>query len=66
MFRVVRLEFETPSGSRYELYARNVLLKSSPHTERIPLACNDPKGNWRAHIHDVATGQSQQISFGVA
>ena len=66
MFRVVRLEFETPSGGRYELYARNVLLKSSPHAERIPLACNDPKGNWRAHIHDVATGQSQQISFGVA
>jgi hypothetical protein len=65
-FRVVRLEFETPSGERYELYARNVLLKSTPHTERIPLACNDPKGRWRAHIHDVTTGQSQELSFGVA
>ncbi len=65
-FRVVRLEFETPSGSRYELYARNLLLSSTPHTERIPLACNDPKGRWRAHIQDVATGQSQELSFSVA
>jgi hypothetical protein len=65
-FRVVRLEFETPSGDRYELYARNLLVKSTPHIERIPLACNDPKGRWRAHIHDVATGQSQEVSFVVA
>jgi len=65
-FRVVRLEFETPSGDRYELYARNLLVKSTPHIERIPLACNDPKGRWRAHIHDVATGQSQEVSFSVA
>ena len=64
-FKVVRLEFETPSGGRYELYARNLLLKSTPHTERIPLACSDPKGRWRAHARDVATGQSQEVSFGV-
>jgi hypothetical protein len=62
-FRAVRLEFETPSGDRYELYARNLLLKSTPHTERIPLACNDSKGRWRAHIQDVTTGQSQEVSF---
>jgi hypothetical protein len=64
-FRVVRLEFETPSGGRYELYARNLLLRSTSHTERIPLACNDPKGRWRVHIRDVATGQSQEIGFDV-
>jgi hypothetical protein len=64
-FRVVRLEFETPSAERYELCARNLLVRSAPHTERIPLACNDPKGRWRAHVQDVATGQSQQVSFGV-
>ena len=65
-FRVVRLEFETPSGDRYQLYARNLLVKSTPHTERIPLACNDPKGRWRAHVQDVMTGQSQQVFFRVA
>ena len=65
MFRVVRLEFETPSGDRYELYARNLLVRSSPHKERIPLACNDPKGRWRLHVHDLATGQSQDMPFSV-
>lgn len=65
-FRVVRLEFETPSGGLYELYARNLLLRSASHTEHIPLACNDPKGRWRAHIRDVATGQSQELFFDVA
>ena len=66
MFRVVRLDFETPSGEIYELYARNLLLRSASHTERIPLACNDPKGRWRVHIRDIATGQSQEVSFVVA
>ena len=65
-FRVVRLEIETPSGQRYELYHRNLLLNGSPHTERIPLAHNDPKGRWRVSIRDVMTGHSQQASFTVA
>ncbi len=64
-FRVARLEVETPSGQSYELYERNLLLKDAPHTERIPLAHNDPKGRWRISIRDVMTGQSQQVSFNV-
>ncbi len=63
--RVVRLELETPSGRPYELYARNVLFKSEAHTEQIPLACNDPRGRWRARIHDVITGHSQDLNFDV-
>lgn len=64
-FRVVHLEFEIPSGKPYELYARNVLVKSESHTERIPLACNDPKGHWRARVHDVITGVTQELFFEV-
>ncbi|MCX6620959.1 MAG: beta-galactosidase trimerization domain-containing protein [Acidobacteria bacterium] len=63
--RVVRLELETPSGQPYELYCRNILFKSEAHTEEIPLARNDPKGRWRARIHDVVTGHSQELSFEV-
>jgi hypothetical protein len=55
----------TPSGQNYDLYERNLLLKDAPHTERIPLAHNDPKGRWRISIRDVMTGQSQQVSFNV-
>jgi hypothetical protein len=64
-FRVVRLEVETPSGQTYQLYERNLLLNGSSHTERIPLAENDPKGRWRVSIRDVMTGQSQNASFEV-
>ncbi|MGH9396853.1 MAG: beta-galactosidase trimerization domain-containing protein [Terriglobia bacterium] len=62
-FRVVRLEFITPDGRPYELYTRNLLLKSTPHTERIPLAYNDPKGGWRLRATDVMTGEAQEAAF---
>ena len=64
-FRVVRVDVETPAGQSYDLYGRNLLLRSTTHTERIPLAFNDPRGRWRARILDVATGQSQELLFEV-
>lgn len=64
-FRVVRLDLETPAGQPYELYARNVLVKSAAQTERIPVAFNDPRGRWRARIVDVMTGHSQDLQFEV-
>jgi hypothetical protein len=66
MFRVVHLEFRTPAGDPYELYARNVLLQSSPYIERVPFAVNDPKGNWKAIAHDLATGQVLEVPFELA
>jgi hypothetical protein len=65
-FRVVHLEFRTPTGESYELYARNVMLHSSPYVERIPFAVNDPKGNWKVVAHDLATGQVAEIPFELA
>jgi hypothetical protein len=63
MFRVVHLEFRTPTGDSYDLYARNVMLQSSPHIERIPFAANDPKGNWKLTSHDLASGQVVEVPF---
>ena len=65
-FRVVHLEFRTPAGESYELYARNVMLHSSPYVERIPFAVNDPKGNWKLSAHDLATGQVAEVPFELA
>ena len=65
-FRVVHLEFRTPSGESYDLYARNVMLQSSPYVERIPFAVNDPKGNWKAIAHDLASGQVVEVPFELA
>jgi Beta-galactosidase trimerisation domain len=62
-FRVVRLEFVTPDGSPYDLYARNVLVRSTPHTERFFLSYNDPKGRWRVRVRDVMTGRIQDAAF---
>jgi hypothetical protein len=64
-FRVVRLEFITPQGSPYELYARNVVVKSTPHVEHFPLAYNDPAGQWQINAHDVMTGRVAQAMFSV-
>jgi len=65
-FRVVHLEFRTPTGDSYELYARNVMLHSSPYVERVPFAVNDPKGNWKLSAHDLATGQVVEVPFELA
>lgn len=65
-FRVVHLEFRTPSGEPYDLYACNVMLQSSPYVERIPFAVNDPKGNWKAIAHDLASGQVVEVPFELA
>lgn len=65
-FRVVRLELLTPDGKPYNLYARNLILKSGPHTERIPIALNDPAGTWRVRARDVATGETQEKTFSVS
>jgi hypothetical protein len=65
-FRVVHLEFRTPAGESYDLYARNVLLQSSPYVERVPFAVNDPKGSWKVIAHDLATGQVVEVPFDLA
>ncbi|MGH9450497.1 MAG: beta-galactosidase trimerization domain-containing protein [Terriglobia bacterium] len=62
-FRIFRLELVTPDGRPYELYARNVLAKSIPHTETIPLAHNDPPGHWLVKARDVMTGNVFQQGF---
>ncbi len=62
-FRVVHLEFKTPSGELYDLYARNALIKTTPHVERVPFAMNDPKGKWKVIAHDLMTGQVVESSF---
>lgn len=64
-FRIVRLELLAPGGQPYELYARNLLVRLTPHAESIPLAFNDPKGRWRVRARDVMTGEVQESAFTV-
>jgi len=62
-FRVVRLELFTPAGQPYELYARNVLVKSTPHSATVALAHNDPPGRWLLKARDVMTGHVVERAF---
>lgn len=64
-FRVVRLEFFTPAGQAYGLYARNMLVKSTPHTATVSLAHNDPPGRWLMKARDVMTGYGIERAFTV-
>jgi len=66
VFRVVRLEFMTPEGRPYELYARNVRLESTPHLEHFNLAYNDPKGPWKVNAYDLMTGGATEATFRLA
>ncbi|MGH9445502.1 MAG: hypothetical protein ACRD3O_07235 [Terriglobia bacterium] len=60
---VVRLEFFTPQGQPYLLYARSLLVRSTPHSEAIPLAHNDPTGRWLVRARDVMTGEMVELRF---
>jgi hypothetical protein len=61
--RVVRLEFLTPEGKAYDLYARNVRLESTAQQERFDLAYNDPLGRWQLNAYDLIPGRVVQTAF---
>ena len=62
-FRVVRVEFVTPDGLTYDLYARNIRLELTAQQERFDLAYNDPLGRWQLNAYDLITGQVVQTAF---
>jgi hypothetical protein len=64
--RIVHLEFKTPAGKPYDLYARNVTAKNATTIERIPFAVNDPKGKWKLSAHDLISGQVVETAFTLA
>ena len=63
--RVIRIEIEDPSGRIYDLYSRNLLVRSTPFRESIPLAFNDLPGRWKIRVRDVATGKTIENPFTV-
>ncbi|HET7101737.1 MAG TPA: hypothetical protein VFJ52_11345, partial [Terriglobia bacterium] len=63
--RLVSIEIDDPSGKTYDIYSRNLLVRSTPFREFIPIAFNDPTGRWMIRACDVMTGQSVQKPFSV-
>jgi hypothetical protein len=58
-----RIELFAPSGEPLEHYAQNLLCDRSSVTATIPLALNDPPGEWTIRATDVASGCSQSATF---
>ncbi|MGA8185440.1 MAG: hypothetical protein WB819_17565, partial [Terriglobia bacterium] len=63
--RLVSIEIDDPSGKNYGIYSRNLLVRSTPFREFIPIAFNDPTGRWKIRARDVMTGQSVEKPFSV-
>jgi len=61
--RVVHLDLLKPSGEIYNLYSRNLMVTTQNSTFSIPLALNDPAGNWTVKVFDLMTGTSVQQAF---
>jgi hypothetical protein len=54
-----------PDGVAVEAYSSTVAAAGGKTAIRIPLAMNDPAGQWQATVTDIATGTSRTVSFDV-
>ena len=56
---VVHLDVLDPNGNRMLQYSGNLLARHGKAAKHIPLAMNDPTGQWTVQIHDVLSGQTE-------
>ena len=52
-----------PDGEERKHYRRNVPTRAGAAEVAIPLALNDPPGNWRVAAREVATGTAAETAF---
>lgn len=57
---VVRVEVAGPDGRPRPWYAANAVIRGATGQATVPLALNDPPGEWRLTARDVATGLTAQ------
>ncbi|HRU05284.1 MAG TPA: beta-galactosidase, partial [Candidatus Brocadiia bacterium] len=60
---VAHLSVSGPDGKERPWYAQNVVVKEGRAEAVIPLAFNDPAGEWKVVVRDVATGVEGAMSF---
>jgi hypothetical protein len=53
---MLHLDVMTPAGALAQHYSRNVIAENGRATIAIPFAFNDPPGEWKIGVRDVATG----------
>ena len=63
-FHVVRMNVYAPGAKEaHRQYSRNLPGAGGVSTGRISFALNDPRGEWRVELRDVATGVTAQRSI---
>ncbi|MEA3403417.1 MAG: beta-galactosidase trimerization domain-containing protein [Armatimonadota bacterium] len=60
---VLHISVSDPEGRARPAYSRNVLARNGVADVRIPLALNDPPGEWTVTARDVLSGRTLQTSF---
>jgi hypothetical protein len=63
---VLQVTLTGPEGQQRPWYATNVVAPGGQATVTVPLAYNDPPGNWTVTARDVATGTTGRYQVNVA
>ncbi len=64
-FHVFHVDVVEPQGKPASHYSGNIVAKDGHAMKLLPLAYNDPAGQWKLRITDTLTGQSQSIALTV-
>ena len=56
---VVHVDVLDPKGNRMMPYSGNLMAKQGRSAKRIPIALNDPSGQWTVRVRDILTGQTE-------
>ena len=62
---VIHIDVLDPKGARMLQYSGNLLAGQGSVAKHIPLALNDPTGDWTVRIHDVMSGQTETRTINV-
>lgn len=62
-YHVIRVTVKGPDGKERPCYAANVGAPKGRGEYRLPLAYDEPAGEWTVHARDVATGVAAEIAF---
>jgi hypothetical protein len=62
---VMHIDVVNPSGQTVGYYSGNLLAPEGRAARLIPIAVNDPAGQWKIRVKDLLTGQSKTSSMEV-
>jgi hypothetical protein len=62
---ILRVEFTDPAGHDVPYYSRKIHLHGAVTQQTLPLALNDPSGEWIVRVTDILSGQTATATLKV-